>query len=177
MKGAVKCFHCCCSTKLHLFSRAWETVSLDGEIPALLSSLCLRVRFPAGTAICSPSWDLCVCVWVWERWRPNRSGIMPVYGIHHDAGCCLLAWFGLHVLQLIKRHKCLAALASRFPPFLHVTECVCIEIWSIYKFSSWLTHFVFLIKGSYGVVKLAYNEDDNTYYVSDATHSHDLARV
>jgi len=29
----------------------------------------------------------------------------------------------------------------------------------------------FCIKGSYGVVKLAYNEDDNTYYVSDATRS------
>lgn len=52
---------------------ARKTVSLDGEIPALLSSLCLRVGFPAGTAICSPSWDLCVCVCRFERDRDGTE--------------------------------------------------------------------------------------------------------
>lgn len=84
----MKCFHCCCSTKLHLHSRTWKTVSLDGEIPAPLSSLCLRVGFPAGTAICCPSWDLCVCLGLREieteqkwnyacLWRSSWCRLLP----------------------------------------------------------------------------------------------------
>lgn len=38
-------------------------------------------------------------------------------------------------------------------------ECVELNIWQLLLF--W-----FFFQGSYGVVKLAYNEDDNTYYVS-----------
>lgn len=34
-----------------------------------------------------------------------------------------------------------------------------------------VTVCVFLLQGSYGVVKLAYNEDDNTYYVSPSGHN------
>lgn len=43
-----------------------------------------------------------------------------------------------------------------------------------------LTVLLFSDKGSYGVVKLAYNEDDNTYYVSPAghhAHTHTLSRT
>lgn len=69
-KGAVTCFHCCCSTKLHLDTRAWKTVSLDVEIPALLSSLVSEGWIPCWDGnLLSQLGPVCVCRFERDRDR------------------------------------------------------------------------------------------------------------